>query len=91
MLRAGPHTFRHVTYDAPSDVLYATIVETPTARRERTPEGHVCSFDERGRFIGVALMSPREQLEREGSVSLTLPSGERERVQGVEAALRAEA
>jgi uncharacterized protein YuzE len=90
MLRAGPYTFRQVTYDASSDVLYATIAQAPTARRERSPEGHVWSFDERGRFTGVALMSPREQLEREGSVSLTLPTGERERVQGVEAALRAE-
>jgi uncharacterized protein YuzE len=89
VLRAGRHTFRDVTYDAPSDVLYATIEEAPTVRRERTPEGHVVSFDERGRFTGVALMNPRAQLEREGSVSLTLPTGERERVQGIEAAVRA--
>jgi hypothetical protein len=88
VIRAGPHTFRQVTYDAPSDVLYAVVLEVPTARREQTPEGHVWSFDERGRFTGVALMSPRERLERDGFVSLTLPTGERERVQGIEAALR---
>jgi uncharacterized protein YuzE len=88
MLRAGAHTFRQVTYDAPSDVVYATIEDAPTARREQTPEGHVISFDRRGRFTGIALMGAREQLEREGSVSVTMPSGERERVQGIEAALR---
>lgn len=88
MLRAGPHTFPEVIYDAPSDVVYATIVDAPTARRERTPEGHVVSFDRRGRFTAMALMNARQQLEREGAVSVTLPSGERERVQGIEAALR---
>jgi uncharacterized protein YuzE len=88
MIRAGRHTFRQVTYDPPSDVLYATLTDAPTARRERTPEGHVCRFDRRGRFTGLTLMGPREQLEREGAVSVTLPSGERERVQGIEAALR---
>ena len=88
MLRAGAHTFREVSYDAPSDVLYATIEDAPTARRERTPEGHIATFDRRGRFTGLALMNAREQLEREGAVSVTLPSGEREHVQGIEAALR---
>jgi hypothetical protein len=88
MVRAGPYTFSQVTYDAPSDVLYASIADAPTARRERTPEGDVLSFDARGRFTGIALMAPRERLDRDGFVSLTLPTGELERVQGIEAALR---
>ena len=33
-------------------------------------------------------MEPGERLERDGAVYLTLPSGERERLQGVEAAMR---
>jgi hypothetical protein len=33
-------------------------------------------------------MNPRERLEREGAVKLTLPSGDLVRVQGVEAAIR---
>jgi hypothetical protein len=33
-------------------------------------------------------MEPRQRFERDGAVYITLPSGERERLQGVEAALR---
>jgi hypothetical protein len=34
-------------------------------------------------------MNPRDQLERDGAVYLSLPEGDRVRVQGVEAAVRA--
>lgn len=88
-LRVGPYTFSDVTYDGPSDVLYATIGRLPqSARRERTPEEHVWLFDDRGRFRGLTLMSPREQLERDGAVYVSLPTGELERVQGIELELR---
>ena len=33
-------------------------------------------------------MNPREQLEREGGVFVSLPEGDRVRVQGIEAFLR---
>jgi len=90
-LRAGPYTFNHVTYDAPSDVLYAAL-DAPPAHSERqpTPEGHILRFDERGAFAGVNLLNPRRQLEERGEVLLSLPTGERVRVQGAEAAIRAE-
>jgi hypothetical protein len=87
-LRAGPYTFSHVTYDPPSDVLYAAIGRPRTGHRERTPESHYLRYDGRGRFSGVILMNPREQLERDGAVYLSLPEGDRVRVQGVEAFLR---
>ncbi len=89
-LRAGPYTFSHVTYDPPSDVLYAAIGRPRAGSRERTPESHYLRFDGRGRFSGVILMNPREQLERDGAVYLSLPEGDRVRVQGVEAFLRQE-
>lgn len=89
MLRVGRFTFRDVVYDGPSDVLYATLKDAPTARRVRTPEDHVCSFDDRERLTGIAFMGAAQQLRREGAVYVTLPSGEKERVQGAEAALRA--
>ena len=54
----------------------------------RSPENHVWLFDADDHFHGVALMEPRERLERDGAVLLTLPSGERERVVGVEFAVR---
>lgn len=87
-LRVGPYTFAYVSYDAPSDVIYATIDNGRSVRRERTPEDHIWLYDERGRFHGLALMEPRERLERHGQLLVTLPSGERERVSGVEAAMR---
>jgi uncharacterized protein YuzE len=84
-LRAGPYTFSHVTYDPPSDVLYAAIGPPRPGSREETPEAHYLRFDGSGRFWGLILMSPREQLEREGGVYVSLPEGDRVRVQGIEA------
>jgi hypothetical protein len=84
-LRAGPYTFSHVTYDPPSDVLYAAIGPPGPGSREPTPESHYLRFDGKGRFSGIILMSPRAQLEREGGVYVSLPEGSRVRVQGIEA------
>jgi len=88
-LRAGPYTFMHVTYDAPSDVLYAALDGPRQGTRAETPEAHIWRFDERGRFFGLTLVNPREQLAREGGVFVSLPSGERVRVQGAEAEIAA--
>jgi hypothetical protein len=87
-LRAGPYTFSHVAYDPPSDVLYAAIGRPRSGRREQTPESHYLRFDARGRFSGIVLMNPRRQLERDGAVYVSLPEGDRVRVQGVEAFVR---
>jgi hypothetical protein len=83
-LRAGRYTFSHVTYDPPSDVIYAAISSPVPGTRQETPEQHVLRFDERGRFSGMILVAPRAQLEREGGVFVSLPTGERVRVQGAE-------
>lgn len=83
-LRAGRYTFSHVTYDPPSDVVYAAIGAPRPGRREQTPEAHYLRFDGSGRFSGLILMSAREQLEREGGVYVSLPDGDRVRVQGIE-------
>jgi uncharacterized protein YuzE len=88
-IRAGAYTFSHVTYDAPSDVLYAALDRPRPGTRRETPEADVLRFDERGEFFGVILVNPRERLERDGAVRVTLPSGDLVRVQGVEAAIRA--
>jgi hypothetical protein len=87
-LRVGRHNFAYVTYDESSDVIYAKYDGSPSARREPTPESHVWLFDEYGRFHGIALMEPRERLKRDGAVYVSLPSGERERVVGVEFTVR---
>jgi hypothetical protein len=87
-LRAGPYTFSHVTYDPPSDVLYAALGRPRPGTRVQTPESHYLRFDGSGRFSGIIFMSPREQLEREGGVYVSLPEGDRVRVQGIEALVR---
>jgi hypothetical protein len=87
-MRTGRYSFPYVTYDPPSDVLYARIAQGRDASREPTPEGDVWTFDERGRPTGMIVMEPRRRYERDGAVYVTLPTGERERLQGVEAAMR---
>lgn len=87
-MRSGRYSFPYFTYDPPSDVLYAQLSRAQAARRERTAEGDVWTYDERGRPTGVIVMEPRQRFERDGAVYITLPSGERQRLQGVEAALR---
>jgi uncharacterized protein YuzE len=87
-LRAGRYTFSHVTYDPPSDVLYAAIGQPRPGRRVETPESHFLRFDDRDRFTGMILMNPREQLERDGAVYVSLPEGDLARVQGIEAFVR---
>ncbi len=88
-LRAGPYTFSHVTYDPPSDVLYASIGRPRPGRRVETPESDFLRFDGQDRFAGIIVMNPREQLERDGAVYVSLPQGDRVRVQGVEAVVQA--
>jgi hypothetical protein len=87
-VRTGRYSFPYVTYDPPSDVLYARIRQEHDASREHTAEGDVWTFDERGRPTGLIVMEPRRRFERDRAVYITLPTGERERLQGVEAAMR---
>ena len=87
-LRAGPYTFSHVTYDPPSDVVYASIGRPRPGRRIETAESHYLRYDDRDRFTGIIFMNPRAQLESEGAVYVSLPEGDRVRVQGVEALVR---
>lgn len=87
-IRVGPHTFPYVTYDGPSDVLYARQDRSGSVARRSTPEGDYLTFDADGRFNGITVMEPRERLERDGAVYVTTPAGALERVQGIEAALR---
>ena len=87
-MRTGRYSFSYVTYDPPSDVLYARVNQARDVSRERTEDGDVWTFDADGRATGVIVMEPRERIARDGAVYVTLPTGERERLQGVEAAMR---
>jgi hypothetical protein len=87
-MRAGRHSFAVVTYDPPSDVLYARLSSLAAASRERTEDGDVWTFDDGGRPTGLIVNEPRRRLDRDGAVHVTMPGGERERLHGVEAAMR---
>jgi hypothetical protein len=87
-VRTGRYRFAFVTYDPPSDVLYARISDAGDATRERTPEGDVWTYDGDGRPTGLIVNDPGARFARDGAVYVTLPTGERERLQGVEAAMR---
>ena len=89
-MRSGRFFFPQVTYDPPSDVIHARLGTTSEVRRERTEEGDWWGSDEDGRPTALTVMEPRERLERDGAVYITLPTGERERLQGVEAAMRSQ-
>ncbi|HEX3262763.1 MAG TPA: hypothetical protein VHR37_03795 [Solirubrobacterales bacterium] len=88
-LRAGPYTFSHVTYDPPSDVLYASIGRPRPGRRVETPEADYLRFDSQDGFAGLIVMNPRQRLERDGAVYVSLPQGDLVRIQGVEAVVQA--
>ncbi len=89
-MRSGRLFFPHVTYDPPSDVIHARLGTGEEVRRERTAEGDWWGYDEADRPTTLTVMEPRERLERDGAVYITLPTGERERLQGVEAAMRSQ-
>jgi uncharacterized protein YuzE len=86
-MRTGRYSFPYVTYDPPSDVLYARISQGRDASRTQTEEGDVWTYDADGRPTGVIVMEPGARFARDGAVYVTLPTGERERLQGVEAAM----
>ena len=46
------------------------------------------TYDANGRPTGVIVMEPGRRFARDGAVYITLPTGERERLQGVESAMR---
>ena len=87
-MRSGRYSFPYTTYDPPSDVLYARINDAHDASRVETEEGDVWTYDADGRPTGVIVMEPGARFARDGAVYITLPSGERERVQGIETALQ---
>jgi uncharacterized protein YuzE len=67
-------TFDDYEYDSHGDVLYLSVgPPTKPARTLSTPEGHAVDYDERGEIIGMVLISVRRILEREGTVTVTVP------------------
>lgn len=88
-ITVGPYEFTNVEYDADNDILFASIGRPGPGFGEGTPEGHTfLTEDDDERVIGLDLFYPRRILEEEGSIHVTLPSGERVEAQGVAAAIK---
>jgi hypothetical protein len=70
----GPVAFDHADYDAEHDVLYLHVGEPEEGVGEETPEGHVIRYAPgSNRIVGLTMMSPRSILERDGSITVTIP------------------
>ena len=70
---AGTEFAQH-HYDARGDVLYLSVgPPREPARALATPEGHAIDYDESGAVIGMVLVNVRFILERDGTLTLSLP------------------
>lgn len=67
-------SFDQHEYDERGDVLYLSVGSPREAWRTiATPEGHAVDYDESDAVIGMALVNVRFLLERDGSVTITVP------------------
>jgi uncharacterized protein YuzE len=67
-------TFDRVEYDAEADVLYLHVGDPSRAIDfDETPEGHALRFDREGNLVGLTLVRPKQLLERDGELRVTLP------------------
>jgi uncharacterized protein YuzE len=74
-VHVGQYEFDHVSYDADSDVLYLRRGEKqPAADSFGTPEGHAVRLDEDGQVIGITIVNAKWLLQRDGKISITVPS-----------------
>jgi uncharacterized protein YuzE len=74
-VRVGPYEFDHVSYDSRGDVLYLRRDERRAAADTfGTPEGHAVRLDENGEVIGVTIVNAKWLLDRDGKITVTVPS-----------------
>jgi uncharacterized protein YuzE len=74
-IHIGPHEFNHVRYDEQGDVLYLAVDEPREAADSvLTAEGHVVRYDEANEIIGITLINAKWLLERDGWLSVSVPS-----------------
>jgi uncharacterized protein YuzE len=74
-VHVGPYEFDHASYDSDGDVLYLRRGEQQKAADTfGTPEGHAVRLDEQGEVIGITIVNAKWLLEREGKISITVPS-----------------
>jgi len=74
-VKIGGIEFDRVNYYAEGDVLYLWVGEPrKPADSDESPEGHYLQFGEDGSLIAITIVNARTILEREGKLTVTLPS-----------------
>jgi uncharacterized protein YuzE len=74
-VHVGPYEFDHVSYDNDGDVLYLRRGERQAAVDTfGTPEGHAVRLDEDGEVIGITIVNAKWLVERDGKITVTVPS-----------------
>jgi uncharacterized protein YuzE len=74
-VHVGPYEFGRVSYDDDGDVLYLrTRSERPATDTFTSPEGHAVRLDEHGEILGITIVNAKWLLERDGGLSVTVPS-----------------
>jgi uncharacterized protein YuzE len=74
-VHVGPYEFDHVSYDSEGDVLYLRRGEQqPAADTFGTPEGHAVRLDESGEVVGITIVNAKWLLERDGTITVTVPN-----------------
>lgn len=67
-------TFDQHKYDERGDVLYLSVgLPQTSVRTIATVEGHAVDYDEFGAVIGMVLVNVKFLLDRDGSLTVTLP------------------
>jgi uncharacterized protein YuzE len=73
-VHVGPYEFDHVSYDSDGDVLYLRRGERQEAAETfSTPEGHAVRMDN-GEVIGITIVNAKWLVERDGKITVTVPS-----------------
>lgn len=74
-VHVGPYEFDHVSYDSDGDVLYLRRGERQAAADTfGTPEGHAVRLDGGGEVIGITIVNAKWLLERDGTITITVPN-----------------
>jgi uncharacterized protein YuzE len=74
-VHVGPYEFDHVTYDSDGDVLYLRRGQQQAATDTvGTPEGHAVRLDGSGQVIGITIVNAKWLVERDGTITITVPN-----------------
>ncbi len=74
-VHVGPYEFDQVSYDSDGDVLYLRRGERQEAAETfSTPEGHAVRMGNGGQVIGITIVNAKWLVERDGKITVTVPS-----------------